>query len=438
MKEIFFLGRPFRTLVRPVAAALLSVGAISFAATGAGAVHPLIRGSTVLAFLAAVTLTLWQPGSRPWRLWTTVPVACAGSLWVTFRYQGPADNETAQWILAETLAFLVLAIPSVRHPRQSYAATVAFGLFLTIAVIPLRISLTLNPPAEQRETLGLCVIWGVAAGLSIGAACYLRSLDSRRQIAVAAERRAQRLSVARDLHDFAAHDVTGVMVLAQAAKALAKDSPERALALLPQIETAGVQALQSMDRTIRIFSELDGGRDGDRGSGSGRVRPDTRTAGTGRASDPGAQVGAGQAEHSGPRPSLRVEEVATLVDRFSSTGTIPARLDLAPGVLDGLPPQISSVGYRVVMEGLTNVRRHAASASQVIVDVRHTDDGDGLRISVTDDGDGQPPGIATTDREGGGTGIADLGRRVEAVGGTFMAEAQHPVGWRVTAVLPFR
>ncbi|WP_248504400.1 histidine kinase [Streptomyces sp. D2-8] len=401
--------------------------------------HPLIRSSTVLAFLATVTLTLWQSGSRPWRLWTTVSVACAGSLWVTFRYRGPADNETAQWILAETLALLVLAIPSVRHPKPGCAATVAFGLLLTIAVIPLRISLTLNPPAEQRETVGLCVIWGVAAGLSIGAACYLRSLDSRRQIAVAAERRAQRLTVARDLHDFAAHDVTGVMVLAQAAKALAKDSPERALALLPQIETAGVQALKSMDRTIRIFSELDGGRDSGRGSASERVRPDTKTAGSsGRASDADAQVGAGQAEHSGPRASLRVEEVATLVDRFSSTGTIPARLDLAPGVLDGLPPQISSVGYRVVLEGLTNVRRHAASASQVIVDVRHTDDGDGLRISVADDGDGQPADTAPTEREGGGTGIADLGRRVEAVGGTFKAEAQHPVGWRVTAVLPTR
>jgi signal transduction histidine kinase len=425
-------------LVRPVGAALLSAGVISFAATAADTVHPLVRGSAVLAFLAVVALTLRQPGSRPWWLWTTVPVACAGSLWVTFRYQGPADNETAQWILAETLALLVLAIPSVRHPRPGRAATVAFGLFLTIGLIPLRISLTLNPPAEHREAVGLCVIWGIAAGLSIGAACYLRSLDSRRRLAVAAERRTQRLTVARDLHDFAAHDVTGVMVLAQAAKALAKDSPERALALLPQIETAGVQALKSMDRTIRIFSELDGGREGDRGSGSERVLLETRTAGEGRASVPEAPAAAERAEHTGPRPSLRVEEVATLVDRFSRTGTIPARLDLAPGALDGLPPRISSVGYRVVMEGLTNVRRHAASASQVVVDVRHTDDGNGLRISVTDDGHGRPHGVAAVEREGGGTGIADLGRRIEAVGGTFLAEARQPVGWRVTAVLPFR
>ena len=294
------------------------------------------------------------------------------------------------------------------------------------------------PPAEQRETVGLCVIWGVAAALSIGAARYLRSLDSRRRIAVAAERRAQRLTVARDLHDFAAHDVTGVMVLAQAAQALAKDSPERALALLPQIETAGVQALKSMDRTIRIFSELDSGQDGERGSGSERARPATKAAGTDQVSGPDVEGEAGGTEPWGPRPSLRVEEVATLIDRFSSTGTIPARLDLAPGVLDGLPPQVSSVAYRVVMEGLTNVRRHAASASQVIVDLRHTDGADGLRISITDDGAGRPPGVAATEREGGGTGIADLGRRVEALGGTFGAEPRHPVGWRVTAVLPFK
>jgi signal transduction histidine kinase len=52
-----------------------------------------------------------------------------------------------------------------------------------------------------------------------GIGYYLRSLDRRARAAVAAERRAQRLDPARDLHDFAAHDVTGRVVLAQAAPA---------------------------------------------------------------------------------------------------------------------------------------------------------------------------------------------------------------------------
>ncbi|MDK1476999.1 histidine kinase [Streptomyces sp. 549] len=421
-KQLSLRSWPVRASVRPAGAALLAVATLTVALPGHPTVAPLIRTSTAVALLAAVSLALWGPGHRSTRILVSVPVACVVSLLVTYCYQGPASNVAAQWILVESLALLVLAIPAVRHSKPVGAGIIAVALSATIALLPLRIALTIEPPAGKQETVGLCVLWGAAAAVAVGAACYLRSLDSRRRIAVAAERRAQRLRAARDLHDFAAHDVTGVMVLAQAAQALAKDSPERALALLPRIEIAGLHALESMDRTIRMFSDLDS----------------ERVAET-----------ADEGQRNSAKPPLGLADVPGLIDRFNATGTISARLQLTARALDGLPSAVSGLGYRVVLEGVTNVRRHAASASEVVVDVRCADFGSpssetpdvllpALRITVTDNGTGQVPGVAPVDREGGGTGLADLGRRVEARGGTLTAEPRTPAGWQLAAVLPLR
>lgn len=52
---------------------------------------------------------------------------------------------------------------------------------------------------------------------------HLRSLDDRRARALVEARRAQRLRLARDLHDFVAHDVSEMLALAQAGQVVAGD-----------------------------------------------------------------------------------------------------------------------------------------------------------------------------------------------------------------------
>lgn len=97
---------------------------------------------------------------------------------------------------------------------------------------------------------------GAAAAAATGGG--LRTLETRRIRAVHEARRSQRLQLAGDLHDFVAHDVSGIVVLAQAAQVIGADRPEEVLPLLRQIEASGLQALGSMDRTVHMLRSSDG------------------------------------------------------------------------------------------------------------------------------------------------------------------------------------
>jgi signal transduction histidine kinase len=89
---------------------------------------------------------------------------------------------------------------------------------------------------------------------------------------------------------------------------------------------------------------------------------------------------------------------------------------------------VDASAYRIVQEALTNVLRHAGSAS-VSVAISRADDA--LRIDVTDDGAG-----AATPSDGEGHGITGMRERALALGGTFEAGPRDVGGWRVLAVLP--
>jgi signal transduction histidine kinase len=90
--------------------------------------------------------------------------------------------------------------------------------------------------------------------------------------------------------------------------------------------------------------------------------------------------------------------------------------------------------YRIVVEALTNVRRHAASAAHVRVAVARTP-GDRVTVEIADDG--RPAGrVDAGSRGGSGHGLAALAARVDALGGTLSTGPAGSAGWRVTAVLP--
>ncbi len=248
--------------------------------------------------------------------------------------------------------------------------------------------------------LGACVIGG-----------YPRLMEHRRFQLIAETRRSQQLQLARDLHDYVAHDVSGIVAQAQAARFVADTDPRQALTALERIETAGLNALAAMDRMVKTLHATDG---------TGAARPGTA---------------------AGVEPLPGVEQLPGLLERFSSAGSGQvARLTVPPGATDGLSRAVGSTAYRVVVEALTNVRRHAP-ASRVDVTLTRTRTPDGepaLDVTVVNSeaaGNG-PRAAIRRERDGhGGRGLSGMRERVRATGGT-LTYGPHDGGWRVAATLP--
>ncbi len=97
----------------------------------------------------------------------------------------------------------------------------------------------------------------------------------------------------------------------------------------------------------------------------------------------------------------------------------------APTQLDQLPAAVEVAAYRVALEALTNVSRHARASHCCI----RIDQERGLDLVVEDDGIGLP-GAAST-----GVGIASMRERVEELGGRFRIDPR-PQGTRVSAWFP--
>lgn len=341
-----------------------------------------ITGAAWLAGTAALILLAFPHVRHSASAAAVAGVAAAGSLAVTVLYSGPADNRTALWWLAE-LAISALTIRlAVRRAPGRAAALGGTAMFAAITVLPLRLTLHAVPPATARGAVLGCVFCGLVAAGTAATALYPRYLDARRSRAVDEARRAQRLVLARDLHDFVAHDVGGMVVQAQAAQV--SPDPEVVRAALKRIEDAGLRAMASMDRTVHLL-------------------------------------------HSDAPQPYGLGDLPALTERFAETSD--ARVTLTVEVRDP-PPEVSATAYRLVVEALTNVRRHAPRATAVDVTIAKAP-GPAVQVTVTNDGRTRP---RKTRRSG--RGLTGLAEGIGALDGEFAAGPTGDQGWKVEAVLP--
>ncbi len=285
---------------------------------------------------------------------------------------------------ASALALLVIVGSAARTLPPRTAAGVTVGGMAAMAVD----WVTVDPRSGVWHgplQLGL-LSWAVALGTGL----WLRLLDYRRHAAVEAVRREERLDLARELHDIVAHHLTGVVLQTQAARIVARRSPEALDGTLAGIEQAGADALAAMRRVVGLLRD--------------------------------AEEGAGTA----PGP----EQLTDLVRRFEGQGHGPAvRLNL-PADSTPWPPEVTSTVYRVVQEALTNIARHAPHARSATVDVARAPSG--LSVEVVDDA---PPGAARHPHRSG-FGLVGMRERVEALGGTLQAGPRPESGWSIRATLP--
>jgi len=98
----------------------------------------------------------------------------------------------------------------------------------------------------------------------------------------------------------------------------------------------------------------------------------------------------------------------------------------APEGLDGLPAAVEVAAYRIALEALTNVARHADASRCTIELALH----DGLELAVTDDGTGLPADYRA------GVGLGSLRERAAELGGACTIESVASGGTCVRASLP--
>lgn len=214
---------------------------------------------------------------------------------------------------------------------------------------------------------------------------------------------AERLRIARELHDSVAHSIGIITVLSGAAARVVETKPEQTRQALRGIETTSRETLLELQRMLGALR---------------RAEPDDAMP---------------QAAPLAPAGSLA--DVPQLAERTAGAGV---RVHLTwQGEQRPLPPEIELSAFRIIQESVTNVVRHSgARTCRVAVGYEPT----GVRIEVVDDGDDSPggPGRPRFAAGAGGSGFGLLGmrERVTLLSGQFSAGRRPEGGFRVTASLP--
>jgi signal transduction histidine kinase len=207
---------------------------------------------------------------------------------------------------------------------------------------------------------------------------------------------AERLRIARELHDIVAHSVTVMVLQTSGARRQLVRDPGAADAALASVEAVGKQAMAEMRRLLHVL----------------------RTVGT---TDEDAL-------ESGMIAGLK--DLDVLVEQSTAAGVT---VDLSTtGLEDGLHSSVELSVYRVVQEALTNVVRHAGPGAHVNVVLTHADDT--VTVEVANDGSGTVSSVAQGLTSG--YGLAGLQERIKLMGGEISTGPREDGGYRVYVTLP--
>ena len=251
------------------------------------------------------------------------------------------------------------------------AATAAFGPFGTgggFVLIPMEVAAALF--------LGLWVASRHAA---------LREREEQARRAVDAER----LRIARELHDVVAHTMATINVQAGVAAHVIQQQPDQAAQALEVIKQASKEGLRELRGILNVLRQAD------------------------------------ELDERSPAP--RLAQLDALVENATRAG-LPTLVTIR-GQARTLAPTVDLTAYRIVQESLTNALRYAGPTTARVT-LSYADDE--LDVEVLDGGRGRTDGAP----EGAGHGIAGMRERAEAVGGTLIAGPGPEGGFRVHARLP--
>lgn len=475
-------GLRYLKILGVVALALVSVGS-TWAETGS-------RGLTAGAALALIALR-WC-GRHADAVLGVHGLLCAVQIIVTDSVL-PADLPIAVSLYAvgrrgrrgltplwTAVVVIGAALGSWDWTRDELGLPTHYQSLLTNFAIPIcvsAISWGLGRSVRQRQEL---VVSRVAEAEALAAEARARQAESAARLAEEEQRHAARdaalrTEIAREVHDVVGHALALIAVQAEAGHYLASSSDDIDLPPPQRLEQAA-QALGTIRRTAR--------------SALADTRGLTRTL-TSSSSSP---------ESGGPlRPVPGLSDLPRLVNDVRAAGLpVELRIDDPPPGRPALGTQAGLALYRTAQESLTNVLKHAGPAS-VDITVEHREDDVVLTVTDRpDDGpgadpdpaadapspgvagaaeaagvsradaaegtvrsvvDGDPAGVSHADAaegpprggrpgdpgerngrggpgEHGGQGLANLRRRLEAVGGNLEAGPRPGGGFAVRARVP--
>ncbi|HEY2795774.1 MAG TPA: histidine kinase [Micromonosporaceae bacterium] len=225
--------------------------------------------------------------------------------------------------------------------------------------------------AAQRALLGTVAGQVATAGHAVMLSRDLQASRERLVVATAEERRRLR----RDLHDGLGPSLAGIVLGLQRVRRQVDDAPAG------QLDTLTQQTKDAIAEVRRLVYNL---------------RPP--------ALDELGLIGA-------------LSEHATTLGGITVDG---------PAEVPPLPAAVEVAAYRIAVEAMTNVIRHAR-AQQTMVTVRIDD---AVRLEIADDGEGLPTAYRA------GVGITSMRERAAEVGGSCTVAARDPRGTLVSAMIP--
>jgi signal transduction histidine kinase len=207
---------------------------------------------------------------------------------------------------------------------------------------------------------------------------------------------AERVRIARDLHDVVAHHVSVMGVQAAAARRVLDTDPVVARQALAAVESTARTAIDELNGLLGMLRA-----DNDQPVGQQRTPPDSH------------------------RRTPGVEQLDRLVDETRAAG-LPVTYEVF-GAPRPVPDAVALSAYRVVQEALTNTVKHAAATS-ADVRVRYLEQS--LEVEINDDGRG-PAGPT-----GSGFGLVGMRERVAVHGGQLEVGPRRGGGFQVRAHFP--
>jgi signal transduction histidine kinase len=304
-------------------------------------------------------------------------------------------NSIDPWIPLALTTVGALALPDLDRRRTALGLT-AIGIVTVVAARPWDPSLSVISSGLLHTAAPTLLGLYVMTRRRLVQALRDRADRAEREQALVAERtRAdERARLAAEMHDVVTHRVTLMVLQAGALGVTASDAATRRAA--EELRATGSEALDELRDVVGVLR---------------------------RGGDPEPASGTGREEAPAPN-------VASLVDASRAVGMqVELRLEGDPSLAS---PVVGRTVFRVVQEGLTNVRKHAPRAA-VHVEVRYA--ADNVRVSVVN-GQASGPGDDILATSGSGTGLIGLRRRVELVGGNLRVGPAEGGGFRIASVLP--